>query len=93
MVPWLHELTHLPTASLKRLTRAIPTTQAKIENLIAVVPSSDEDSDDGSDDDHMEAVNTPKRPSTATSAKVSSVALIKVDPGVSVFHQRFPVFY
>ena len=84
MVPWLHELTHLPTASLKRLTCAIPMTQAKIKNLIAVIPSSEEDSDNGSDDDHVEVSNTPKQPSTAARAKVSNVALIKVDPGVSV---------
>ena len=60
-------------------------TQAKIENLIAVVPSSEEDSNDGSDNDHMEVSNTLKRPSTAASAKVSNVALIKADPGVSGF--------
>ena len=94
MVPWLRDLEHIPPANLRRFTRIIPSIQAKVEHIIAVLPPSDDDDseEEESDDDPMGVTDTPKRSTVLTQAKGASVVLVKVDPGVrsSLFH---PIFY
>ena len=65
------------------ITRIIPSIQAKVEHIIAVLPPSD--------DDPMGVTDTPKRSTVLAQAKGASVVLIKVDPGVhnSPFHPMF----
>ena len=60
MLPWLPELEHLPTKSLKRLTCVLPELQARIEHLVADLGSDLEgnnDEDEGEDNDDEDGSN------------------------------------
>ena len=55
MVPWLPDLAHIPPPSLKRLTRALPGLQARLETLVAELGSDrDGDEDDEENEENEE---------------------------------------
>jgi hypothetical protein len=85
MVPWLKEITHVAAPSFRRITKIIPSIEAKLSPFLPVEPAIS--SDDSSDDAESQAMDisagaTPtKRPSVVQ--PTSEAALILQEPGVS----------
>ena len=74
MLPWLPDLAHLPPPSLKRLTRALPGLQARLETLVAGELGSDHEGegDDGEnegneDDEELNRMDVGDSPSKRSS--------------------------
>lgn len=73
MVPWLPDLAHIPPASLKRLTRALPGLQARLETLVAELGSDrdgdedDEENEENEDEDESNRMDVGGSPSKRSS--------------------------
>ena len=83
MIPWLCQLDRIPYASLRSLTRIIPTIEAKITELLPPKAVSDDDAD--YDDEHDDAMDTGTAPPTKVGppSGPGEAAWILTDPGVS----------